>query len=325
LSDAPDPENAKTPRGAVKPGWLLGAVPLLGVLELVVHLKQTGPDVVPDADWERARDVVKSELRPDDLVVFAPFWSDPLGRRGFGDVATMKREGRSDEQRFPRAWEVSIRGAREPTLATWKRVKEQKVGGVTVALLENPELVPVIDDLLDRVTPERLSVFRVVDDAREQPCAFQHGSTAGGTTVVPQGLLTPADKFVCPGGGHAGIAVLHDLGHHPRLCLYATPMPGSTLRLRFANVTFGSAIHGHSGVQWVAERTPANDKISVSFSADGHWLGAHAHRIGAGWTGFELPTQDLDGKTGELTVDVAPSAQRQLCFEATTRSKKVSR
>ena len=117
-------------KGAAKPkdrsrlaiaGLLLSAVPLVSVVELLLHVKQTTSDVVPESDWAAARDAVKAELQPNDLVVFEPFWSDPLGRRTFGhEIATMKREGRSDVRRFPRAFEVSIRGAHAGELAGWK-------------------------------------------------------------------------------------------------------------------------------------------------------------------------------------------------------------
>ena len=162
-----------------------------------------------------------------------------------------------------------------------------------------------------------------VDDGVEQPCAFQRGSSQGGSTVVPQGLLVPADKFVCQ-GGHVGVAVLHGLDHHPHVCLYATPMQGASLRMKFSNVTFGSSLHGHSGIQWLVERTPAPEKVAVTFSAFDRLIGTHFHKVGVGWVGFELPTAELDGKKGDLVAEIAPSSQRQFCFEATTR-REVSR
>lgn len=293
-------------------------MPFVSVIELALHAKQVGPDVVPDTDWAAARDVVKAEVGAADLVTFAPFWADPIGRRSFGDaIATLKREGRSDERRFARAWEVSIRGAHDATLAGWKKTKEQTTGKVTVSLYENPDYTKVIDDTVDLVSPDRLSVSRV-DASGEQPCPYQQGVSAGGSTVVPQGLLTPANKFVCS-GGHVGVAVLHAIDHHPHLCVVATPMQNATLRLRFGGVTFGSSVHGHSGIQWISERTPAPEKVSVTFSAQGHLIGAHHHKVGVGWVGFELPTNELDGQKGDLTVDVGPSTQHQFCFEATTR------
>ncbi len=305
------------PRLARWAGWGLAAVPLLGVLELALHLKQTRSDVTPSADWVAARDLIEADLRPDDLIVFEPFWADPLGRLSFGDLASAKREARSDERRFRRAYEVSLRGAHHPALASWRELKTTRTGAITVTLRENPAFTPVIDDLLDFVGIDRLTVSRV-DANSEQPCPFQRGATQGGSTVVPQGLLTPAEKFVCQ-GGHVGVAVLHALDHRPRLCIYATPMQGATVRMRFANVTFGTSLHGHSGIQWVDERNPADEKVSVAFSAFERPLGTHHHKVGAGWIGFEFPTPELSGKRGELVVELGPSGHRQFCFEATTR------
>ena len=314
-------------KGAAKPkdrsrlaiaGLLLCAVPLVSVVELALHVKQTTSDVVPESDWAQARDAVKAELQPSDLVVFEPFWSDPLGRRTFGhEIATMKRSGRSDVRRFPRAFEVSIRGAHSEELAGWKKVKETRHGGVTVTLLENPSYTEVIDDVLDMVSPDRLTVSRV-ENGVEQACSFQRGASQGGSTVVPQGLLVPADKFVCQ-GGHVGVAVLHGLDHRPHVCLYATPMQGATLRMKFSNVTFGPSLHGHSGIQWLVERNPTPDKVAVAFSALDRPIGTHHHKVGVGWVGFELPTPELDGKKADLVAEIVPSAQRQFCFEATTR------
>ena len=299
----------------------LAAVPLVGIVELVMHVHQVR-DVVHPSNWLAARGAVAKDLGPDDLVTFAPYWSDPLGRRTFGDeIMTMKRAARSDEARFARAWEISIRGARDETLEGWKKVDEQRYGDVTVRLLENPSPSHVIDDLLDFVDPQRMSVSRVDASGAETACVFQHGASAGGSTVVPQGLLVPAERFVCQGGGHAGISVLHGLDHHPHVCINATPVQGGALRLKFAGVTFGDSLVGHSGVQWIAERNPSQERTTVAFSAFGRPLGTHSHKLGAGWGGFELPTPEIKGKKGDLIADVGGSQQRYFCFEATPRNR----
>jgi hypothetical protein len=298
----------------------LAAVPLVGLVELAMHVHQVR-DVVDESNWVSARGAVIKDLRPDDLVTFAPYWSDPLGRRTFGDeIMTLRRAARSDEERFPRAWQVSIRGARDATLAGWKKLDEQRHGDVTVTLFENPAPRSVVDDLLDFVGAERMSVSRLDASGVEAPCVFQRGASAGGSTVVPQGLLVPADKFVCQ-GGHAGISVLHALDHHPHVCINATPPQGGVLRLKFVGVTFGESLVGHSGVQWVAERNPSQERTTVAFSAFDRPLGTHTHKLGAGWGGFELPTPELEGKKGDLVADVGGSQQRYFCFEATTRKR----
>lgn len=292
----------------------MSAVPLIGVVELVLHVRQTS-SVVPDSDWIEARRIVAAELAPDDLVTFAPSWTDPLGRRFFGpDIATPKRAARSDERRFRRAFEVSIRGAHDATLAGWKKVSEKRAGAVTITVLENPSYTKVVEDLVDLVRPDRLSVQRA--DGAE--CPYSRGSSAGGSTVVPQGMLVPAEKFVCQ-GGHVGVAVMHDLEHRGRLCISASP----GVRMRFKDVTFSDAIFGHSGVQWVAERAPDPQKPERTeltlTTGEGRPLVVHTHRLGVGWVGFEIPTEEYAGKKMDLVAEVSGSQQRYFCFEASTR------
>ena len=295
-------------------------MPLVGIVELVLHVKQTTSDLVPDADWEAARDAVRSEAKPEDLVIFAPFWADPVGRRWFGDeLAGMKREARADETRFPRAFEVGIRGAHRPELDGWKKVSERNVGKVTIGVYENPVKAAVRTDLVDLVSPERMTVS-LVSGANETPCPWQRGVGQPGGLGVPQGAALPGDKFTCNGGGYVGLAVLHALDHHPHLCLFASPQGGSALRIRFAKVAFGTSLHGHSGIQWVSERVPSNERVAVSFSAFDRPIGQNLHKVGAGWTGFELPTPELAGKTGDLVAEVGSgAAPRAYCFEADTR------
>lgn len=295
----------------------LAAVPIVGVVELVLHVKQTS-DVVPESDWDAAREAVKSDFKDDDLVLFAPFWADPIGREHFGDeLAGVKREARPDETRFARAWEVSTRGEHRPEIAGWKRVSEKIAGKITIGLYENPSPARPKTDLVDLVKRGLVNVSKL-ERGGETPCAFQHGVGQPGGLGVPQGPAVPGDKFVC-GGGYVGVAVLHALDHHPHLCIFATPVaPPGAIRIRFANVEFGTAIHGHSGIQWMDERNGGGDRITTTFSAFGSPLGTAIHRAGAGWVNFEFPTPELAGKKGELVADVS-GGQRHYCFEADTR------
>lgn len=307
------------------PRLALAAIPLVGVVELALHVKQTKVDVVPDADWDAARQSLANEVTPDDLVLFSPFWTDPIGRLHFGDaLAPRKHEARPDETRFARVFEVSIRGEHRPEIASFKKVSERRVGKITIGVYENPAPAKVLTDLLDLVRPERMSVALVSGDA-ETACPWQHGAGQPGGLAVPQGPAVPGDKFACSGGGYVGAAVLHALDHHPHLCLFAT-VPGGTgtLRIRARDVDFGETLHGHSGVQWVTERTPSDEIIDLSFSAFGNPIGRHQHPVGAGFLRFEYPTPELHGKRGELTIDVSgTSAQRYFCFEADTRQPRI--
>jgi hypothetical protein len=295
--------------------WLLSAVPLVGLVELALHVRETG-EVVPDADWVAARELVKADFKPDDLVLFAPFWADPLGREFFGDdLAGIKREARPDETRFARAYEVSIRGQHRSEIAGWKKVSERSAGKVTIGLYENPAPARVLTDLVDLVHPDRLTVTRV-EGGVESPCGFQRGTGQPGGLGVPQGVAIPGDRFVCGSGGYVGVAVLHALDHHPHLCIFAAA--GPVVRLRFSGVVFGASLHGHSGVQWLVDRSPNAERITVAFSAFDRSIGVNPHRVGTGWTAFELPTEELAGKRGDLIAEVTGGA-RHYCFEADTR------
>ncbi len=295
-------------------------MPAIGLVELGLHLVQTKHDVVPESDWLAARDAVAKQATPADLVLFAPFWADPLGRRYFGDrLAPRSHEARPDETRFARVFEVSIRGEHREELASFRKVSEERVGAITIGLYENPAPKTVKTDVLDLVGPARASVALLQGDS-EIACPWQHGAGQPGGLGVPQGPAIPGDKFVCSGGGYVGLAVLHALDHRPHLCLFASsPGGSSTLRIRFRDVRFGTSVHGHSGVQWVTERMDLGDRIELSLSAFDRPIGQHVHVLGEGWTRFEFPTPELDGKEGELVFDVRGRAERQFCFEADTR------
>lgn len=317
-------ENARFLRPPAYVAWALCAVPLVGVVELALHVKQTTMDVVPESDWEAAREAIKGEVKPDDLVIFAPFWADPIGREHFGDeLAGLDREARPDETRFARAFEVGIRGMHRPELEGWKKASERHVGKITIGIYENPAPAKPIFDLVKALAtrPDRAIVTRV-DNDRESPCTFQRGMGQAGGLGVPQGIGVPPDKFMCGSGGWVGIAVLHALDHHPHLCIFATPSgPTSTVRIKFPDVPFGGAIHGHTGIQWVNERTPAPaDRMLVTFVSQGRSLGTSVHKVGVGWNLFEHPTPELAGKTAELVAEVSSSGPpRPFCFEADTR------
>jgi hypothetical protein len=294
--------------------WAFAVVPAIGLVELVAHAVQTR-SVVPGADWDAARDYVASQAKPQDLVVFAPKWADPIGREHFGPrIATLEREARADETRFPRALEVSIRGAHLPAFESWRRAGEQRFGGVTVTTWENPSPATVLDDLVSMVDPQHLRVSRGDVD-----CAFVHGSGQSGN--LGAGPAVPGDRFVCPNNGFVGASVVADLDYVPHRCIFAPPSGGPPLRLRFPAVRFGRTLHGHHALYVEAERDRRGAPVTLSFRSGDSTLGNVVHHDGDGWKSFEFDTSALAGQTAELLVEIAsPGGDRRLyCFEADTR------
>lgn len=286
------------------------------MLELTAHLWQTH-SVAHEEDWTEARAYVVSRAKPEDLVAFAPRWADPLGRRYFGaEVATVAREARADESRFPRAFEVSIRGSHLPSLADWKREDVQRFGAVTVTSFRNPAPAKVLDNLASMVDPSRMRASRV-DGAREIDCPFTRGGGQSGG--LGYGPAVPASHFACPGGGFVAESVVADLDYLPRRCIYAPPM-GGILRLRFLSVLFGRSLHGHHGLYVEAERGQSGAPVTIAFKVGDSNLGRVVHRDGDGWKPFELPTEALEGQRAELVAELASTGDRRMiCFEADTR------
>jgi hypothetical protein len=295
--------------------WAFAAIPAAGLLELGAHAVQTH-SVVPQADWQAARDYVSAQAKPEDLVAFAPRWADPIGRETFGAaLATLGREARADESPFPRAFEVSIRGAHLPAFAQWKRAGEQRFGRVTVTTWENPAPAHVIDDLVSMVDPQRMRVQRGGGD-----CPFVHGGAQSGGLGF--GPAVPGDRFACQGGGFVGASVVADLDYLPHRCIYAPPPGGNaTVRLDFLNVRFGRALHGHHALYVEAERDRKGAPVTITFKVGDNVIGTVVHHDGDGWKPFEFDTRDLAGKSAELVAEIsAPNGDRRMyCFEADTR------
>ncbi len=324
-SEAPSPAPAAPARAlAVTPSWQahlfkwgFAAVPVIGILELAALGVQTC-QVVPPSDWQAARAFVAAQSKPEDLVAFAPRWADPIGRKEFGDsLATLEREARADETRFPRAFEVAIRGKHLAALSDWRRASEQRFGGVTVTVWENPAPAHVLDDLVSDAVPSRLRVSRVEGNT-EADCPQGHaGFITGG---LGSGTPVPDVRFVCP-GGFVDVSVVEDASYYPRRCIDARPFGGkSLLRLRFSDIKFGHTLHGHHTLFVEAEHQ-MHAPVNIAFSVDGTVIGRAVHRDMESWKPFDFDTSDRAGTTGELTVEIQSdtAAGRMYCFEADTR------
>ena len=299
--------------------YAFAAIPAAGLLELGAHVVQTH-SVAPDSDWRAARAFVAAHVAPEDLVAFAPRWADPVGREQFGPgIANLEREARADVERFPRAYEVSIRGAHLADFRDWAREDEQRFGRVTVTTWKNHGVVPVIDDLVSHVDPQHMRVSRIQGN-RESECPFSHLSPASGG--LGAGPAMPSDRFACPGGSGVGASVVADLDYYPHRCIY-TPAVGAdaSVRLRFLDVALGQSIHGHHALYVEAERKKQGTPVTITFRIGDTTLGTVVHHDGDGWRPFEFDTSAFAGQRADVVADIAsPGGQRRYyCFEASTR------
>ncbi len=87
----------------------------------------------PSAEqWRAAAAAIPSTLQADQLIVFAPPWLDPLGRRWLGERMTPQQVARMDTARFREIWEVSVRGAVAKDVASATPASEQRFGPLRV-------------------------------------------------------------------------------------------------------------------------------------------------------------------------------------------------
>ena len=82
------------------------------------------------ADWQAVAAAIPPALGPDDLVVFAPHWIDPVGRQWLGDRLSVAKVARMDAVRYRHIWEVSARGASAPEVAGAPAASEQQFGAL---------------------------------------------------------------------------------------------------------------------------------------------------------------------------------------------------
>ena len=103
-----------------------------------------------DAAWRVAGERVRAGFRPGDLIVFAPAWIDPVGRRELGDLIPIEAAARMDAARYGRIWELAIRGARSPDTAGLAAVATEDHGGVVVRRYERAPVI-VVGDVIEHL------------------------------------------------------------------------------------------------------------------------------------------------------------------------------
>src|SRR5262245_6883209 len=91
------------------------ALAAIAAWEILV-LANAGRSAPTTADWQAVAAAIPPALGPDQIVLFAPGWIDPVGRRWLGARLSLDQAGRMDIARYREIWEVSIRGAQAPEL-----------------------------------------------------------------------------------------------------------------------------------------------------------------------------------------------------------------
>lgn len=290
-------------------GLLLAAILALTVVEVGAHVA-TRMRVPSNEEYREAARYVRSKLQPEDLIVAAPAWSDPLVRRELGDVIDRAMAGRSDNAGFARMWSLSIRGARPADAPLAAPSEQRDFGRVRVELWPLPK-PSVTFDFTAHVESAEVS-------SGSRSCAFQHLRPARGGGLG-YGVLPPVDRFQCEGRGPwVGEVVMEDLSLAPRHCIFQPPGVGAPTRVVFRGVELQDELRFYGGVYYEHERMLEGPPINATVLVNSEPIGRMEHRDGDGWEHLALRTQP--GRA-DVTVDVVSSTkkQRSFCWAASIR------
>jgi hypothetical protein len=134
-----------------RPGWSVAAASapalflvLVALWEMVAVSRESrrGPG---DDEWRRLSSALRAVHRPGELILFAPDWIDPVGRRHLGDLIPLEMAGRMDAARYATIWEVADKGTRAPETDELEPVRSQDFGRLELRRYEQRPVTVLTD------------------------------------------------------------------------------------------------------------------------------------------------------------------------------------
>lgn len=250
------------------PALLLVAISLWEVCAA----RRDARSVPGEVAWGAAAERVRAAFRPGDLIVFAPAWIDPVGRKQLGDLIPIEAAARMDAARYGRIWELAIRGARAPETAGLAPVASEEVDGIAVRRFERAPAV-VVSDVLELLGSATSDGARPTLELTEVGFAPHRCLQVSPRPGVPLRIAFPALALGRELVGYAGIADVftrRDVRSPGRLDVeiagkvVASVAPGvEDGWVRFA----ASTTPGRSDVTFVARASDGNRRICFAAEA----------------------------------------------------------
>ncbi len=294
---------------------LCALLPLVAVGELVAAEVQKRK-VPTDQDWRAAAAAASAARKPGDMILVAPRWAEPLGRKALGevgkDLVDLRMAGRSDLDTVPRVLELSIRGKDDPQTKGFRLVDEQRFGHVTLRTLENPQPEKLVRDLVAEVGPAA-KAMRIAADGATEACRWEEASTR--MPGLFQGPPIPPKRFLCPpydpSWSWVGETVITDLEYVPRRCIMLHPSDKHT-GIELPSGPIGTKVVAYVGLHVFAEREKTKAPVHARISIDGVEVAHARHVDGDGWLRFEGSTQSFAGQQKPVRVETWAEGSSQL-------------
>ena len=306
----PDGPSPSLPR--LLPRWaplvLLAPLMVLALVETLGALTASWR-VATAAEWDAAASDVRAGFRAGDLVVFAPSWSDPVGRLHLGDLVSPEMAARADASHYGRAWEVSIRGARaaETQAPGARLVSESRHGRVRVALYQLPAPTLSRYDFCGHFADAEAFTFTARAPESARACTRDAGGFLCGPSSGPYG------------SGRIEPRIL-EVDYLPRRGLLVPPQSGKVTRLVYKGVTLGAALVGYTALHDYYSRKSADGPVEFSVFIDGAPVYEVMHGNGDGWRRFAVDTTKYSPGLHEVRFEIesASPAWRTFGFFAET-------
>jgi hypothetical protein len=251
--------------------------------------------------FQSAAEKLRQARRPDEPLLFAPLWMDPLGRQRLGDGLDLELLLLSDVDRFPRVWQASLRGAHHPWLEGLAPSESWSFGPLTLALFQKPAQ-EVLFDFTRQI--RRARVDRVGDHPAR--CTWRD------------------ERFSCdPRQAWNWVGRnLAEVDHRPYRCIYAHPVDGHRMRIAFEDVPLGKDLVGYTGIDDFENRKKSKQAVLLDISVGDRRLGTIRHQNHWPWQRFTLDTGNYAGQIRSVRFEVSPAESafaRTFCFHAEAR------
>lgn len=245
-------------------------------IQATCRVSQSVPD---DAAWQRAAALVRAEVAPGDLIVFAPPWVDPVGRLHLGDLISLRDVGRMDAAHYRRVWVLAIRGADAPEVSGERAAQRRDLDGISVRRYDrDPAALPVVLD----------------DAANALPSAHSSGALQRGPSVE-----------------------LTEVGFVPRRCVQVVPAAGGSVRIAFPRMILGSELVGYVGLADVFTRRDVREPGQLAVEIAGQVVVRQSIGVEDGWVRFSARTSA--GVAAVTVIASAPARDRLICFAMESR------
>lgn len=295
--------------------WLLGLVPLLGLVELGLH--QYFARRAPGFQEYAALAPRLLKLKPPGVpVVVAPAWAEPLLRQAAPAAFPLEELARMDDSGVEGFLEVSLLREHAAELRALPVERSWQIGAFTLSFHRNARREPVLFDFVGAVAAAQVEVFSERNGEREVCPLVAHAHTATGGL---HGHVTyPRQRFDCPRGGFVGVSIIEDQQYRPRRCVLASTPGAARLVLRFGGVPPSRKLRGFAGFSYFLERDMTEPQAALAAEHDGAKLGEKRVAGAEGWSRFELPGLHAEGSV-ELSVQSLTRRQEDPCFALEAR------